>query len=238
MSEDDQAMKAVSETASAAQEVAKTTGKGIEAVQEIGAFVARFLGGPLEQASGIVEDKLKYIRWERCVRYMQRAEEFLGQQGLQAPTRSVPMKIAIPILEAASMEEDDDLQDIWARLLVNAADADSGSNVTRSLVTVLQDFGPLEVQLLQAIHDAPAEMEPIGVVPTMGLPHEYLDPKSDLEGETGLPPEPIQVALWHLVRLGCIGSAGTWDSIVGIRRVQITALGRVLVKACTLRGKS
>ena len=238
MSENDQTMKAVTETAKAAQEVAKTAGKGMEAGRELGRFVARFIGGPLEQASGIAEDKLRYMRWERQVRLMKRAEEFLDQQGLQAPTRSVPMKVAIPIFEAASMEDDDELQDIWARLLVNAADADSGADVTRSLVSVLRDFGALEVQLLQAIHDAPAEMHPNGVVPTKGLPDVYLDTNSDLEGEAGLPPEPVQVALWHLVRLGCIGSAGTWDSLVGIRRVEITTLGRVLVRACTLRGKS
>ncbi len=47
MSEDDQAMKAVIETARAAQEAAKTTGKGIEAGRELGGFVARFIGGPL-----------------------------------------------------------------------------------------------------------------------------------------------------------------------------------------------
>ena len=155
MSENDQTMKAVTETAKAAQEVAKATSKGIDAGRELGGFFARFIGGPIEQASDIVEDKLRYLRWERQVRLMKRAEEFLEQQGLQAPTRSVPMKVAIPILEAASMEENDELQDIWARLLVNAADADSGADVTRSFVTVLQDFGPLEAQLLQAVHDAP-----------------------------------------------------------------------------------
>lgn len=220
-------MKAVTETA-------KTTGKAVDASRELGGFVARFIGGPLEQASGIAEDKLRYMRWERQVRLMKKAEEFLDQQGLQAPTRPVPMKVAIPILEAASMEEDDALQDIWARLLVNAADADSGMEVTRSLVTIIQDFGPLEAQLLQAIHDAPTSIYPNGIL-TTGLPHEY---HVDKEGQTDLPSEPVQVVLWHLMRLGCIESAGTWDSLVGIQRVMITALGRALVRACTLKGQS
>ena len=79
MSENDQAMKAVTETAKAAQEVAKMTGKGIDAGRELGGFFARFIGGPIEQASDIVEDKLRYLRWERQVRLMKRAEEFLEQ---------------------------------------------------------------------------------------------------------------------------------------------------------------
>ena len=226
-------IKSVTETAKATQEIAKATDKGIEAVREFGGFVARFIGGPLEQASGIVDDKLKYLRWERQVRLMKRAEEFLRQQGLQTPTRSVPMKVAIPILEAASMEEDDALQDIWARLLVNAADADRGADVTRSLVTIIQDFESLEAQLLESIYKAPTEMHPHGEILTTGLPHEY---RLEQKGEVDLPPEPVQVALWHLVRLGCIDT--TWVSLVGIQRVTITALGRALVRACTLKGQS
>lgn len=215
----------------AVREVARTTGKAIDAGRELGGFVARYIGGPIGQASGIVEDKLKYLRWERQVRYIRKAEEFLAQQGLQAPTRPVPMKIAIPIFEAASMEEDDDLQDMWARLLVNAADADGGAEVTRGLVTVLRDFGRLEAQLLQVIHDAPPDKYPNGVIPTGALPGRYLE----LEGETGLPQEAVQVALWHLMRLGCIDSGGTWASITGIEHITITPLGRALVRACTLK---
>lgn len=214
------------------REVARTTGKAIDAGRELGGFVARFVDGPLEQASGIVEDKLRYLRWERQVRLMMRAGEFLAQQGLRDPTRPVPLKVALPIFEAASMEEDDDLQDMWARLLVNAADADGGADVTRGLVTVLRDFGRLEARLLQVIHDAPQDKYPNGVIPTALLPDKYLE----LEGETGLPQEPVQVALWHLMRLGCVDSGGTWASITGIEHITITPLGRALVRACTLKG--
>ena len=143
------------------------------------------------------------------------------------------MKIAIPLIQAALLEENDELQDIWARLLVNAADADSGVNVERALVTILQDFGPLEAQLLRVIHDAPPEKYPHGAIETSGLPSAYVGPKEDPD----LPPEPVQIGLWNLMRLGCIEPGGTWDSLVGVTRVRITALGRALVRACTLREK-
>jgi len=44
------------------EEVAKTTGKAIDATREAGGFLAQFLKGPLEQASGISEDYLRYVR--------------------------------------------------------------------------------------------------------------------------------------------------------------------------------
>ena len=143
--------------------------------------------------------------------------------------RSVPLNVAIPIFEAASIEEDNDLQDLWARLLVNAADANSGIQVRRGLVSILQDFSQAEARLLQAIHNAPSMN---GGVLTKGLPNEYLEPGKVTE-DPGLPPEPVQIGLWQLMRLGCIDSAGTLDSVTGIKRIVITALGKALVNACS-----
>ena len=241
------------EVSKAAQEIAKTTGQGLGIVQKSVEFVSRFIGGPLEQAFGIIEDKLKYHRWERQVRFMDRANAFMAERGSRMRFRAVPLNVAVPIFEAASLEEDDDLQDLWAKLLVNAADAESGVQVNRGLVSILQDFSHMEARLLQKIHDAPpmkggiaTEKIPAphdvdgrliarpmkGYVPTKGLPNAYLEPGEEKE-DPGLPPEPVQIGLCNLMRLGCIESAGTWDSLVGIRRVKITALGKALVNACS-----
>lgn len=246
------------ETAKATQEVAKTTGHALEIVHKVSAFVSRFIGGPLEQGFGMIEDRLKYRRWEAMVKLMDRANLFMAERGSRMRFRPVPLNVAIPIFEAASLEENDDLQDLWARLLVNAADAESGVEVRRRLVSILQDFGHMEVRLLQAIHDAPMKDDgstkrlpgPLdldgreiarlvkGDVPTKGLPHEYLEPGEEEEEEDqGLPSEPVQIGLWNLMRLGCIESAGTWDSLVGIKRVKITALGKTLVNACSASPK-
>ena len=221
------------ETAKAAQEVAKTTGKGIDAGRDLGGFIARFIGGPLEQASGIVEDKLKYMRWERQVRLMNKTDKFLREQGLDVPTRTVPMKVAVPLLQAASMEEDDELQDIWARLLVNAANAESGVDVTRAFVSILEDFGPLEAQVLQAIYDVPEDLAPLGQVVTQGLPQTYFDAGHQANQE--LPPEPVTLALWNLKRLGCIEGTVAWGGPIGLKLANITSLGAALVNACASR---
>ena len=210
------------------QEVAKTADHALQVTERFGDFISRIIGGSLEQAAGIFEDKLKYHRWERQLRFMDRVNEVLADRRHPSSSRHVPLNVAIPIFEAASLEENDDLQDLWARLLANAANADSGSEVRRGFVTILQDFGHMEARLLQAIHDAPT----LGNgVPTKGLPDEYLQPGE--KEEPGLPPEPVQIGLWNLMRLGCIDSAGTWDSLTGIRRVQLTALGKALLNACS-----
>ena len=176
-----------------------------------------------------MNDRFKYMRWERQVRLVGRAHHFMAERGSRMRFRSVPLNVAIPIFEAASLEEDDDLQDLWARLLVNAADAESGVEVRRGLASILQDFSHMKVRLLQKIHDAPPKESG---VPTKGLPNKYLEPGEEKE-DPGLPSEPVQIDLWNLMRLGCIESAGTWDSLAGIQRVNITALDKALVNACS-----
>ena len=136
----------------AIEEVAKTTGKAIDASREVGGFIAKYINGPLEQAMGIVEDRLAYSRWQRKLRLMLRAEELLAALGLSAPTRPVPMKIAIPIMVEGSLEEDDMIQDIWAQLLVNAADKDSGIEVRHMFLSILKDLTSQDVQVLNLIY--------------------------------------------------------------------------------------
>ena len=63
---------------------------------------------------GLFEDRLMYARWERQMRLMSRAEEFLKKSGLFAPTRAVPLKLAVPLLQAVILEDNDELQDRWA----------------------------------------------------------------------------------------------------------------------------
>lgn len=96
-------------------EVAKTAGKVIDATAKAGQFIAQYAKGTLAEAFGIFEGKLKYLRWERLVRLIDRATELLHQRGLAEPTRPVPMSILVPILQLGSMEEDNELQDRWAQ---------------------------------------------------------------------------------------------------------------------------
>ena len=116
--------KAVTESSKAVQETAKTTSQAIGLAENFAGFIARYISGSFEQGMGIFEDKLRYIRWERQVRFMERANQFMKEIGHDVPTKPIPMKLAIPLFHSASLEEDDSLQDMWAKLLVNASVAD------------------------------------------------------------------------------------------------------------------
>lgn len=222
------------EYARAAREIAKTTGKGVDAGRAFCGFLSRFIGGPLEQGVGIFEDKLKYMRWERQVRLMRRADEFLASQGMNEPARPLPMKIAVPFFQAASLEEDDYLQDMWAKLLVNGTAGDGGFEVARVYVDILERLTHLEARILERIYEKPFDKLEHYSIATEGLPDTIR-----LVGETELnkladPSEEIKLALANLVRMGCIGLHTTLGGGQLFSSVVPTLLGSSFVAACSL----
>ncbi len=226
----------VSETAKAVQEVAKVTGKAIDAGATFGGFISQYVAGSIEQGMGIFEDKLKYMRWERQVRLMQRAEQLLKETGLSQPTRVIPLKLAIPLLEAASLEDDDYLQDLWARLLVNGANGSSRVSLQRAYISTLEQLNTLEAIILQKIYSLPYEEMCHDGVEVGNLPSEVAVGKDD--GKDDSLPEPseeVQLALANLARLGCIAIQRSWGGSEIYKKVNPTLLGKSFIEACTLQ---
>lgn len=223
-----------SETAKAVQEVAKATGKAIDAGEKFGGFISRFISSPLEQGIGIFEDKLKYMRWERQVRLMQRAEQMMKELGIAAPTRAIPLKLAIPLFEAASLEDDDYLQDLWARLLVNAANGSSRINLQRAFISVLEQITPLEAAILEKIYSLHySETQHQGVA-VEKLPFEVSVAKEEEQEKLAEPTDDVKLALANLARLGCLEIQRSMGGGELFRVVNPTHLGKAFVEACTL----
>jgi Abortive infection alpha len=220
------------EPAKAAQEIAKATGQVVDAGREVGSFIARFIAGPLEQGMGIFEDKLRYMRWERQLRLMTQANEKMRSLGLNGPDRGIPMKLAVPLFQAAAMEEDNYLQDRWVNLLVNGANSHSGIDIQRSFIEILEQITSLEAQILDVIYQLPDDSGHMGVI-TDSLPnaaHIGVDESATSEA----PSSKIQLALGNLARLGCLRIRSSWGGGEIFQRVNMTVLGREFVTACRL----
>ena len=203
-----------------------------EAIQA-GRDLARFIRGPAGEVMGMLWDHLRVIRFERQVRLRDRVHHFLAERGMDAPTRKMALKIVLPIIENATLEEDDSLQDIWAKLLVNSGDADSGIEPRSAFGSVLAEMSALDVRNLAMIDSASklkGDSASKGVW-THRLPEGGIPVPLPLPGHDGyegyLSPE-VQVSLSNLSRLGCIHSVAR-----GLLLVDITPFGRALIEACT-----
>ena len=113
-------------------------------------------------------------------------------------TKIVPLKIAMPLIEHATMEDNVSLQDYWAQLLANAMDPDFESNVERRHVSLLSEMEPLDLRILNTIclqYQSESKQ---------GALEDILFDKSEITNKLDVQAQQIEVALLNLMRLGCI----------------------------------
>jgi hypothetical protein len=231
--------EAIKETAKAVQEVAITTGKAIEATQGFGRFVERFIGGTLEQTMGRLEDNAKFKRWENRLKLQQKAEALLKDYSLPEPSRPLPLKLALPYLEASSLEEDDTLQNLWAALLVNGTSAESGVDLQRPYINVLENISPLDAKILQAIYSSPhPDVERNGFW-TAGLPDEVIPvPPENAESRKDQLSDALKYSLVSLERLDCLKLGEAFYGGQLFDRFYRTAFGQFFYNACTIKRRT
>jgi Abortive infection alpha len=143
---DNDPTEAVTEGAKALQEVAKTGGKLIDASGRVGGWLDRIFGQGIEDTVALHwSDRIRARRieraiydWERLTELMRKVESRLSSKSV--PTlRLVPPKIALAIIEHATVEDDDDLHSLWANLLTTGLDAAAGQ-VHNKYISVLADL--------------------------------------------------------------------------------------------------
>lgn len=222
------------EKAKAVQEGSKAVVKLTEAAEKFGAFIAKYTHEPLEAGIGVFSDKLKYLRWERQVRLIKRAEEFLVEIGREDIDSPLPLKYAVPLMEAASLEEDDSLQDMYAKLLVNACIENESAPFMRSYIDTIERFTPLMAQIFHNSNkNYPAQSEKF---------MEHLDPDKTLpEDKTsalivGDYSEESELAWNELDRLGCLRVSRQISGGKLALSFKPTRYGLALFSACNIRG--
>jgi hypothetical protein len=183
----------------------------------------------------MLEDHLSVVWFERRVRLWERVRHFCAERGMTGPTRKIPLNIGVPLLQNATLEEDDDIQDVWAKLWVNSADASSGIEPRRAFGSVLAEMSLLDVQNLAQIKSATELNEqngPVGVwtyqLPERAIPYRHLS-----IGGTPDPSPDVEISLSNLVRLGCIISSNRGPVLQTHYLVNLTPFGRALIEACT-----
>ena len=67
--------------------------------------------------------------------------------------KAVPIKLLFPLLEGASLEEDETLHDMWAALLANASSPEDSDKVRPGFIAMLKQMAPDEAALLKTIEE-------------------------------------------------------------------------------------
>jgi hypothetical protein len=239
----------IEETAKAIQEVAKTTRTGIEATRQVGGFLSRIINEPLEAVVGRLTDRLQFIRAERQLRLAERWRDILKGRKIEGVLRIVPPKLAFPIIENASFEEDDELQDLWANLLASAVDPNRKATIRSAFIDILKQLEVVDVHVLSAIFEETRRTEDQADDTLAAFLRKNLVNPALIVNKLNINLEAYETAIDNLLRIRCVSSNVEYrryartDSYAGSRGdllnhadydlVCLTPLGLAFISACT-----
>lgn len=163
--------------------------------KRVGGFLKKICGDMIIDGVGLAHDRLRFFRWKNTVKLQERAEKILKDRGV-GNTRQIPPKLALPLLEEASMEDNDSLQDLWARLLANSMDPSRAVTLQRSYISVLSELLPLEAMILNAV---------VSEFSRSGKRNSEIHFSRELLAKNlNKPVLEVDASLHNLLRLGCI----------------------------------
>ena len=225
------------------EEAVKATAEAVKATAELGCktidagkSVGTILKAPLTELAGAWEDSVKAWRFQRRVRMLKRTQKFLEEEGITTLSPDLPPSFLLPLLERGEIQEDDDLQDIYARLLANAANPANGAEPRAAYVEILSQMTALDAQNLQTLAEAQFRHRgktPTALISTCDLPKsaEPYDEPSDYDPVTETT---VAVSVSNLARLGLLEPASsTFGGKPLYQYVSITPLGMDFYWACS-----
>ena len=162
-----------------------------------GYFADIFGDAPKDLFGLLVGDRVKSKRIEKHAMLWHRTRERLAHRGVADP-EPPSLKYAIPILEAAADEENEELQDLWSRLLAAAMDPKRRDAMRQSFIQAVKQMDPMDALVLRAVRDNNKQG-------WNGDAHSAIAHKLKCSNDE------VAVSLEHLFQLHCV-SSGAGDA--------------------------
>ena len=228
------------EIAKAIQESAKLGTKGLEVADKAGSFLAQVFKEPINEISGMVTDKLRFVRWKRMIEMSDEVNKILEEKQI-FDTRAVHPKIALPIIEEASLEDDPSLQNLWNHLLANAMNPNFNDELRYGFIEMIKEITGIEAKILNAVYESLSSEER---TPLSNI-FNYNFAKEEIMREIGISDDTYAISANNLMRMQLLSPAilksgpngpslGSEPFTIykGIDAVTLTPLGVKFVEAC------
>lgn len=120
-----------------------TIEKGLDLIKDM---MSKILGPTFNELGEMWSDNVKIWRLNNQIRNLEKVKKIVEEQ--QIDIKQVNVKVLLPYLEGVSLEEDETLQDMWARMFVNYIDSEK--NLTINVYpTILRQISTNEVVILK-----------------------------------------------------------------------------------------
>src|SRR5258708_1288152 len=143
------------------------------------------------------------------------------------------------MITQASLEEEDELQDLWARLTANAMDPNFKLELRYAYLEIIKSLNPLDVKMLSFFYDALKKDPNVKFEQVT----DYSLKKEQICTGLGISENEYNLSIYNLFRVQCLAPAvmestgimfGEEPTTIfkGAKAVTMTPLGVNLVKAC------
>lgn len=236
-------MSDVEESSKAVAEVAKFATSTVEKVSNATGFIAKYIDEPLNELVGKWVDNKKFDRWENKVKIQDRVNSILKERGCET-IRMIPPKLGIPLIDNALLEDDDDLRELWCKLIANSLDSTREFRLKYVYIDIIKSLTPLDALILKYIHEESLNIA-INMVNVTNNLVRIADSRvtfDKITKEIKAEPREIRLSLNNLMRVQCINEASLRASVEatkkGLDGVQfdesysLTELGISFIDSC------
>jgi hypothetical protein len=138
--------------AKAAEESAKTAGKGLEIVHDTGGYLRGVFADLPADLVGVAGGAwLHEIHARLRDKLRRRTEQILRERDVQEVIELSP-NMAVALISGAQEEGREELTELWARLIANAMDPNLNS-VRHSFIASVKNMDPVDAVVLRHIHE-------------------------------------------------------------------------------------
>lgn len=135
---------------------ADISGPGAEALKEVASggrgALRRVFGSALTEFGDMLSDQMKLWRFQNLLRIREKVDRIASDRDVpDALLNALPFGDAMRTIDAASQEDEDDVQELWARLIVRAATSESPS-INKLHIELLKSLTPADTGLLELLH--------------------------------------------------------------------------------------
>jgi hypothetical protein len=119
-------------------------------LEKADAFLRTLLGPATVEGGELLAEKIRLRRFKNQVSVLRQVQEMIEGAGLKA--QQVNLRTLVPLLERASLEEDPNIQQMWATLLANASQAIISEALQRICIQVLSGISSYEARILHTLY--------------------------------------------------------------------------------------
>ena len=159
-------------------------------------FWAKILGIPFSEIVNAAQNLTSQMCMNNLDRIRSKVDAINFERGIGNEIISIPFRYAIPLVQKASYEDDDIIQNLWARLIANVTDPSLKLKIKKIYIYVLSSIEPLDSALLSLLWRGCSD-------PRRFSFQQSISPKL-LANLCNIPVQETCLSLINLHRLGCV----------------------------------